>query len=58
MQAYELSKLIHKRMGEKGFGGKQITVYLPGKGAALIDDVVFHDSCDEFHVILKIAAVE
>jgi hypothetical protein len=43
-------------MKEKGYGFKDITVHLPSIGSAQIQDVVWHEECDEFHIMLRTKA--
>lgn len=54
MRTFEFSKLLYKKMAEKGYGGKEITVHIPGMGSATIEDVIWHESCNEFHITLKV----
>lgn len=57
MQAFKFSELLNRLMAAKGYGSKEITVKIPGMGAAIIDDVIWHDACDEFHVILRVREI-
>ncbi len=49
MLAYELEKLLSKKMKEKGYGGREITVI---HSSAPIVDVEFCTGCNQFHIIL------
>lgn len=50
MRAHELYDLLHKRMAEKGFGGKEITA---NGGFQKILDIDFCTECDQFHIITE-----
>ncbi len=53
MKANAFYELLYSRMLYSGKFHKNITVEIPGVGAALIKDIVWHNDCNEFHIILR-----
>lgn len=50
MRAHEFDELLHKRMSEKGYEGKEIDV---NGGFMTIKGIVWCDVCDSFHILVK-----
>lgn len=52
MRTHELHDLLAKRMAEKGYGGKEVTVTINNK-TKKVTNIAYCLDCEEFHIYFE-----